>query len=83
VTTLKSAPEALGLLDTKRFEAIVKDIMMPGMDGMAPRSRVRQHDRELPVIILTGHPTLESVVMAVKEGSFTLRDEAICSRKPA
>jgi EAL domain-containing protein (putative c-di-GMP-specific phosphodiesterase class I) len=70
VTTAQSGQEALGLLDTKQFDAIITDIMMSEMDGMELLSRVRQRDRELPVIILTGHPTLDSAIIAVREASF-------------
>jgi len=70
VTTAQSGREALGMLETKQFDAIVTDIMMPEMDGMELLSRVRQCDRELPVIILTGHPTLDSAIIAVREASF-------------
>ena len=70
VTTAQSGRAALGLLDAKQFDAIVTDIMMPEMDGMELLSRIRQRDRELPVIILTGHPTLDSAIIAVREASF-------------
>ncbi len=70
VTTAKSAREALRALDTSRFDAIVTDITMPEMDGIELLTRIRQRDRELPVIILTGHPTLDSAIVAVREACF-------------
>ncbi len=70
VTAAKSAPEALELLGAKQFDAIVTDFMMPGMNGLEFLHLLRQRDPELPVIILTGHPSFESAVMAVKEGGF-------------
>ena len=70
VTTAKSSVEALDVLDTQRFDAIITDIMMPGMDGIELLSRIRQRDRELPVIILTGQPSLDSAIIAVREASF-------------
>ena len=70
VTTAGSAADALGLVHVKRFDAIVTDIVMPGMDGLEFIHLVRERDQELPVIILTGFPTLDSAVRAIKEGSF-------------
>ena len=70
VTSAGSAADALGLIHVKQFDAIVTDIVMPGMDGLEFLHLVRERDQELPVIILTGHPTLDSAVRAIKEGSF-------------
>ncbi len=70
VTTATRAHEALELLETRHFDAIVTDIIMPEIDGLELLRRIRHRDREMPVIILTGHPTLESAVLAVNEGSF-------------
>lgn len=70
VVTAGTAADALGLVHVKQFDAIVTDIVMPGMDGLEFLHLVRERDHELPVIILTGHPTLDSAVRAIKEGSF-------------
>jgi two-component system C4-dicarboxylate transport response regulator DctD len=43
---------------------------MPGMDGMTLLRRAREIDPALPVIMITGFATIESVVAAVKEGAF-------------
>ena len=70
VTTAKSAHEALRALDVNRFDTVVTDIMMPEMDGIELLTHIRQRDRELPVIILTGQPTLDSAIVAVREACF-------------
>ena len=65
------ASEALEILKRgRRFEAIVTDLMMPEMDGMQLLRFVRQLDLEVPMIIVTGNPTLESAIMAMEYGGF-------------
>lgn len=70
VTAVAGAQAALDAIATLQFDAIVTDIMMPGMDGIELLSQIRQRDRELPVIILTGYPTLDSAIVAAREGGF-------------
>lgn len=61
-------PSALGLLSSSAFDAVVSDISMPGMDGVQLLREVRRRDRDLPVILMTGMPTLESATSAIDYG---------------
>ncbi len=70
VWAAQSAREALELMSGNRFDTIVADLIMPDMTGLQFLSEVRKRDRELPFIILTGHPTLESALVALKESTF-------------
>lgn len=71
VHAVERAREALEILKRgRRFEAIVTDLMMPEMDGMQLLRFVRQLDLEVPMIIVTGNPTLESAIMAMEYGGF-------------
>lgn len=70
VTTAASASEALGFLHTRTVDAIVSDIMMPHIDGLELLHLVRERDRDLPVILLTGQPSFDSAIAAIKERSF-------------
>lgn len=51
-------------------DVVLSDIAMPDMDGMALLERVRQSDRDLPVLLLTGNPELETAMKAVEYGAF-------------
>lgn len=64
-----SAPRALERLAEQEFEVVVTDINMPGMNGLELLRQVREHDRDVPVILLTGSPAVESAALAVNYGA--------------
>ncbi len=61
---------ALALLQERDFDVIISDISMPGMDGMHLLRAVRQRDLDVPVILMTGDPTLETSLKAIEYGAF-------------
>jgi len=61
---------ALALLAEQRFDAVVSDIVMPGMSGLKLLHAVREHDLDLPVVLLTGHPDIRTATLAVEYGAF-------------
>ena len=69
----RSFSNADALIDSLRDdqpEAIITDIRMPGMDGLALLKRLQETCPELPVIIMTAHSDLESAVSAFHGGAF-------------
>src|SRR5688572_20279668 len=62
--------EAIRQLQGARFEAIISDISMPGMGGIELLRRVREHDLDVPVILVTGVPALGTAVKAIEYGAF-------------
>lgn len=64
-----SAQEALRRASTEDFDCIVTDINMPGMNGVELLRQVRAHDRDVPVVLLTGAPAVESAAEAVNYGA--------------
>jgi EAL domain-containing protein (putative c-di-GMP-specific phosphodiesterase class I)/ActR/RegA family two-component response regulator len=70
VTVASSGAAALALLSEARFDAVVSDIQMPGMNGMKLLHAVREHDLDLPVVLMTGHPELKTATAAVAYGAF-------------
>jgi EAL domain-containing protein (putative c-di-GMP-specific phosphodiesterase class I) len=70
-TAVTSAQAALELLEHgKRFDVIVTDIVMPGMDGMAMLREIRKHDLDVPVVLVTGYPSLATAMEAMRYGGF-------------
>jgi EAL domain-containing protein (putative c-di-GMP-specific phosphodiesterase class I) len=54
----------------ERYLVIVTDLVMTGMDGVDLLPVVRQFDTDVPVVILTGRPSLRSTIAAVEHHSF-------------
>jgi EAL domain-containing protein (putative c-di-GMP-specific phosphodiesterase class I)/ActR/RegA family two-component response regulator len=70
VITARSGVEALELLRRHPFDVIVSDIAMPGLDGIELLGKVREQDLDVPVILMTGGPTVETATQAVERGAF-------------
>jgi EAL domain-containing protein (putative c-di-GMP-specific phosphodiesterase class I)/CheY-like chemotaxis protein len=64
-----SGEEALDALTKRTFDVIVSDINMPGMSGISLLRSVRLRDRDVPIILMTGKPTLETAMEAIGLGA--------------
>jgi len=69
VDTSDSAIKALTLLNAKRYDALVSDYMMPGMDGIAFLKAIRERFGDLPFILFTGRGREEIVINAINNGA--------------
>lgn len=70
VATARDGREASELLNDGNFDAIVSDISMPGMDGLQLLRAARERDLDVPVILVTGAPAIETAVQALEYGAF-------------
>lgn len=63
--------EAMGLLENDSFDIVISDIQMKPMDGLTFLRSVRDKGNNMPFIIMTAHPRIESYIQAVhKLGAF-------------
>jgi len=67
--TSTSGEEALVKIKNRNFDAIVLDVMMPGMGGIETLKRIRKEYPELQIIMLTGRGSVDKAVEAMKEGA--------------
>ncbi len=70
VYAARSGAEGLELAQTHSLDAAVLDIVMPEMSGVELLDRLHQEDPDLPVIMLTGRPTSQNAIAALKLGAF-------------
>ena len=72
VTTSTSAREALDMIATESFDAVIMDFMMPEMNGIEALKAIKEKNPEMQIILLTGHATVEKTVEAMKAGAMDL-----------
>ena len=64
-----SGAEGLVLLASNRVDLVVSDMRMPEMDGARFLERVKEHDRSIVRILLTGYADMSSTVAAINKGA--------------
>ena len=62
--------ECISKVQREKFDAIIMDIKMPKMDGIEALERLQILSPETPVIMVSGHGTIDTAVEAVKKGAF-------------
>lgn len=70
VVGTQSGQTALRLLAEREFDIVLTDLRMEKVDGMRVLKRCRDLHPQTPVILITGFATLESAVLAMKQGAF-------------
>jgi putative two-component system response regulator len=69
VTTADGPQKALALFEPERFDLIITDIRMPGMNGHDFLAAIRERDPHVPVIVATGHASLDNAIRALRDGA--------------
>ncbi|MCB0356116.1 MAG: response regulator [Bdellovibrionales bacterium] len=67
-----NAMEALDVVKDGNFDLVISDIKMPNMTGIELLEKVRNFDRDIPFIILSGYVTRENSLEAIKNGIHTI-----------
>jgi len=66
----ENGEQGLAKLASQLFDLVLLDVKMAGIDGMEVLHRIREKNAELPVIMISGHGTVETAVEATKLGAF-------------
>jgi putative two-component system response regulator len=69
VTSAESAEVALALLEHSEFDLVVSDVIMPGLSGLELLEAVRARRASLPVILVTGAGTYDTLSQALTRGA--------------
>lgn len=70
VEIAENGEAALGVFEKGRFDLAVLDLMMPGMSGLDVLKYLKGIDRDIPVILLTGHGSTREGMEGMRLGAF-------------
>ncbi len=77
VETAQTGEDALLKLEGGDFDAILLDIWLPGIDGIRVLKEALEIHPGIPVIMISGHGTIETAVEAVKRGAFDFLEKPL------
>jgi len=76
-----SGQDGIAAVERERPDIVLVDIKMPGMDGMEVLRKLRGVDETLPVIMISGHGTNQTVVEAIKSGALDFFEKPLSSER--
>ncbi len=66
ITVAENSEKAMQILNDKPVDVLLADIKMPNMDGLQLASQVKEERPGMPVVLMTGYPSVESAVSALR-----------------
>ncbi|MDE5612413.1 MAG: response regulator, partial [Odoribacter sp.] len=70
VVLAENGMEGLVAVKTEKPEVVFCDIKMPKMEGIEVLHRIREFTTAVPVIMISGHGTIETAIEAIKKGAY-------------
>jgi signal transduction histidine kinase len=68
--TAEDGTRALDVLGRRSYDLLLVDLRMPGLDGISVIEWIRETQPNLPVIVMTGHATVETTIRALRLGAY-------------
>ena len=70
VDQAEDGEQGLNMIKSKKYDLVLCDIKMPKMDGIDVLTEVQKMDEIVPMVMISGHGTIETAVDALKKGAF-------------
>ncbi len=81
VDTCANPVLAMQYVQEKRYQLILLDVKMPGMDGIELLEKIRTHNQNIPVVMVSGQSNISIAVEAIKKGAFDFVEKPIDPQK--
>jgi two-component system, NtrC family, response regulator PilR len=62
--------DALSKFRRGGFDLIISDLLMPSIDGLELLKKIREQDKDVIFLMITGYPSIETAVEAIKKGAY-------------
>jgi two-component system nitrogen regulation response regulator NtrX len=72
-----NAEDGLRILARRKVDAVVLDVSLPGMDGLTALRAILDDDRDLPVVMISGHASIQDAVEATRIGAFDFLEKPL------
>ncbi len=66
IAVAENGEKALDILKSRKIDLILSDIKMPEMDGLELTARVHEQYPQIPVVLMTGYPSVDTAVAALR-----------------
>ena len=76
-----TAEEGLEVAEAERPDLVFLDIWLPGMDGLTAQARLKGNHPDLPVVMISGHGTIETAVSAIQQGAYDFIEKPLSLEK--
>lgn len=77
ITLAENGREGLELALSQPFDLIFSDIKMPEMDGMELLYHLKEKEPDVPVVMISGHGSIETAVESIKKGAFDFIEKPV------
>ncbi|UCE42631.1 MAG: sigma-54-dependent Fis family transcriptional regulator, partial [Candidatus Aminicenantes bacterium] len=81
VAIAASGEEALETLKKKKFNIMIADLVMPGINGIELMKEAKKIYPTLAAVIITAHATIQTAITAIREGAFDYIEKPFCPEK--
>ena len=81
VLEASDAESGLALADGEALDLVFLDIWLPGMDGLAALDLLRADHPDVPVVMISGHGTIETAVSAIRRGAYDFIEKPLSLEK--
>lgn len=69
VHACRDGEQAIKALGEASFDVVISDIDMPRLGGLELLARIRERDLDVPVVLVTGNPSLDTAMAAIEQGA--------------
>jgi DNA-binding NtrC family response regulator len=70
ISLADSGQSAMALSAKEKFDAVILDLKIPDIDGLELAAAIRAEHKDVPIIIITGYPSIDSAVTALRRRYF-------------